>query len=189
MENEQTGVNASGKNKKILIVVIAILIVLLVGVSALAATIAIKSKKAGSTPNIAETTSDTGNGFAYEASVITGADDAAKAEEEIQKAAESYMTLEMKMSAYSSDGVHFDCYLGNSLENSYDMYLEIYLDETNELLYRSGLIPIGARIESFESSVKLDSGTHMTTIVFHQIEDDHVTEYGNVAAAYEITVQ
>lgn len=101
-------------------------------------------------------------------------------DEMIKKAEEGRMTLEMKVDAYSSDGESFKCYLANAKENNYDMFMVLYLDEDQNEIYRSGLIPIGARIESFETSYKLKAGTHVGTLTFYQVEEDGETIHSQV---------
>ncbi|MDE6596676.1 MAG: hypothetical protein K2K44_11815, partial [Oscillospiraceae bacterium] len=48
-------------------------------------------------------------------------------EEIIRQAEEGMMDLRYKNVAYSDDGVNFSCMIGNSENNLYDMYFNIYL--------------------------------------------------------------
>ena len=89
--------------------------------------------------------------FSYEANVVV--DDAESLQDAvnqlIEKAKEGQMALEMKTEAHSEDGKTFTCFLANSLSNNYDMFMVFYRDDTQEEIYRTGLIPVGARIEEF----------------------------------------
>jgi hypothetical protein len=98
------------------------------------------------------------------------------------------MTLEMKTSAESSDGLNFSCELANASENRYDMFLTLYLDETGEELYRSGLIPLGMEIHGFTINRKLNPGTYNATLVYNQVNDDKSTIHSTINVGLTLTV-
>lgn len=127
----------------------------------------------------------------YEANVIL--DDPQTLQDEydemVRQAKEGQMALEMKPVATSEDGKKFICYLGNSKKNKYDMYMVLYLDDTQEEIYRTGLIPIGGRIESFELDKKLKPGDYTATISYNQVEEDGVTEHAQVNIGLDLVVQ
>ncbi|MCD7731777.1 MAG: hypothetical protein LUI05_09850 [Oscillospiraceae bacterium] len=110
-------------------------------------------------------------------------------DEMYEKAKEGTMALQFKNTAYSSDGVHFDCHIGNSDKNDTDMYLNIYKDDAlTEQILLTGLIPPGSGIESFESEIKLDPGTYETYLVFTQVKDDHATIKAQVTVILTLVV-
>lgn len=111
-----------------------------------------------------------------------------KVDEMIAKAAQGQMTLEMEVSASSQDGKNFTCYLSNALENSYDMYMIITLDETQEELCRTGLIPLGGRIENFEINKVLESGTYICTLTYVQVEEDRESVHAQVNVGLDLIV-
>lgn len=110
-------------------------------------------------------------------------------DEMVRKAAEGTMTLEMQVDAVSSDGLTFSCYLANAVENNYDMFMTLYLDETKEEIYRSGLIPLGGRIESFALTEELAKGNHSCTLVFNQVEEDLQTIHAQVNVGLNLIVK
>lgn len=130
------------------------------------------------------------NGNKYEASVIL--DDPVtlqdKVNEMIEKAAEGNIALKMQVTASSADGENFSCLLANSEANSYDSYLVLYLDETQEEIYRTGLIPVGGRIETFTTTRKLSPGSHSCTLVFNQVEEDGETLHSQVNVGLDLIV-
>lgn len=127
----------------------------------------------------------------YEANVVV--DDAEALQDAVdklfQKAKEGYMTLEMQTEAYSEDGKVFTCHLANSNMNNYDMFMVFYLDDTQEEIYRTGLIPIGARIEEFTLEKPLESGNYEVTIVYNQVEEDRETIHAQVNVGLTLIVQ
>lgn len=56
--------------------------------------------------------------------------------------------------------------------NKYPQIVQIFRDDTGELIYTSGAIPVGARIDNSELSVKLKAGTYACTAHFNQIDSN-----------------
>lgn len=103
--------------------------------------------------------------------------DADRLSQEVQ---DGYISLSHKGVAYSSDGVNFECYIQNNIDNKYDMFLNIYKDSSaQEQLLLSGLIPPGQGIDHFTSEIGLDPGEYKALLVITQVEDDHATLHGN----------
>lgn len=128
----------------------------------------------------------------YEGNVIT--DDAKSLQDAVnelnRKAKEGQMNLQMKTEAISQDGKTFSCYIANSTKNSYDMYIVLYLDDTQTEIYRSGLIPLGGRIETFTlEQTTLEPGEYEATLVYNQIEADRQTQHAHVNVGLTLIVQ
>lgn len=107
----------------------------------------------------------------------------------IEKAQEGQMALEMKSEAISLDGKNFSCYLANSSSNNYDMFMVLYRDDTQEEIYRTSLIPIGARIEEFTLEDALETGSYEITIVYNQVEEDLKTIHAQVNVGLTLVVK
>ncbi|MBD5140488.1 MAG: hypothetical protein HDT25_03605 [Ruminococcus sp.] len=122
--------------------------------------------------------------------VALGEDEFQKTMEEMIKQAEDgLMDLRYKNIAESTDGVHFDCMIGNSENNIYDMYFNIYLNtDLEQQILLTGLVPPGEMIETFESEIPLEPGEHEATLVFTQVKDDHATICGQVMVVLRLEV-
>lgn len=168
--------------QKILILVLSILVI--VG----AVFIILKIQK---TDKPEEVNNNNGNLKGYEANVIL--DDPKTLQdmydEMVKQAEEGQMALEMQTIATSKDGKKFQCYLANAKENKYDMYMVLYLDSTQKEIYRTGLIPIGGRIESFELDEELEPGKYTATISYNQVEEDGITDHAQVNVGLDLIVQ
>lgn len=102
-----------------------------------------------------------------------------EAEKLLEKTEEGYISLTHKNTAVSSDGENFECYIVNGLENDYDMYVNIYTDNTaQEQVLLTGLIPPGSGLEHFRSEIKLEPGSYEGLLVITQVEEDHMTIHG-----------
>ncbi len=185
--SETTGLEKKEKKSKTLLIIIVILLVLLIGTVA-GATALLLSRDDSSTENTTEVT-DTlpGGQIGFESGVITTAE-AAQQAQEAAKVESGSIALELSVVAFSSDGQTFNCYIANAVENRYDVYF-ILLDENDVEIYRSGLVPVGSVMQTFQLEEPLSVGDHRCTLVYHQIDDDHMTEMGTVAAGITLTVQ
>lgn len=185
---------------KIIIIVLIIVIVLLVAGVGVGAIFIINNGKDADKP--AETTaalsdaaepkgSDNPLILDYDAAAVALDEDSlSKAVEELREKAQSgYVNLKFKNLATSDDGIHFQCYLGNSDGNIYDMFFNIYKDATlSEQIYLSGLVSPGNVIESFDSEIKLDPGEYSAIIMFTSVSDDHTTMISQVPVEITLVV-
>ena len=89
----------------------------------------------------------------------------------IENAENSAIALEYKNEAFSKDGVNFDCYIANSLENKYDMFIQIFADETfQDELFLSQLIRPGQAFETLTLNHELPSGLTRVYVAMTQVE-------------------
>lgn len=181
MDRMQNGMN---KNRNGIILSV-IIILLLVVIAALGVRVLLPS--GGEEPG----TGTENNGMAYEANIVV--DDADALQDAVnrlyEKAKEGQMALEMQTVANSEDGTNFTCYLANAAKNNYDMFMVLYLDDTQQEIYRTGLIPIGARMETFVLEETLEPGSHEATLVFNQVEDDRETIHAQVNVGLTLVVK
>lgn len=178
------------KNKRLWIILAIVIFVLVAVVAVLI--VVLLNKKNGDDANLDPVQNESEIGvMAYETSAIATDPETLQDlyNEMLEKAKEGTMALEMQTEANSSDGTEFSCYIANAINNKYDMFVVIYNDETQEEIYRSGLIPVGSRIESFTSSKKLKPGTYVGTIVYNQVEDDHATIHAQVNIGLNLNVK
>jgi len=91
----------------------------------------------------------------------------------MEKAKEPGVALEYKEMAFSNDGQDFECYLANSEQNTYDMFITIYADQAlTDELFLSELLRPGTRFENITLSRKLDPGEHTAYVVYTQVQDE-----------------
>lgn len=167
---------AEKKKKKTLLIVIIVLAVLIIaGLTTIIVLILNKDDKP-----IQNNNNNSGL-INYQPGVIgVNADDfQEKFDEAVKEMENSSIGLIFNNYAYSDDGVHFKCYLGNSEVNNKDLYFNIYTDLSfSKQVLLTGLIPPGSGIDTFESEIKFEPGTHEAILVLTKVDDDHSTIIG-----------
>ncbi len=90
----------------------------------------------------------------------------------IEQSKEPGVALEYKNLMVSDDGQNFACYIGNSADNAYDMFITIYADQAlTDELFLSELLRPGERFEQITISRKLDPGDYTGYVVYTQVAD------------------
>lgn len=171
------------KSSKTVIILLIIVILLLLAAGIVAAVFLLKKDDAP--------LPDEGNGgiIGYEAHVVNY-EDAQRVYDEMQKRAdEGSVGVHYSINAYSEDGTHFTCMIENPVRNGYDMYLNIFKDETlTEQLLLTGLIPAGSGIEEFDSEIPLEPGEYKSVLVMTLVEDDHSTLHAQTKVILNLSV-
>lgn len=129
-------------------------------------------------------------GYAEGVTVVNDPDALQKAVDEMYaKAAEGNIMLEYANDATSTDGETFECYIANAVENSYDMYIQMFADsELTDQLLLTGLLRPGTAFDSITLDHALDPGTHRVYVAFTQVEEDLATIHGQVMVTMDLTV-
>lgn len=78
--------------------------------------------------------------------------------------------------------------LENPANNAKLLVAEIYVDETEELIYKSKAIPAGSYIESVRLDKVLELGDYAATAYFNAYREDGQSYIGRSGAAIKITV-
>lgn len=179
--------NAKQKSSKTVVILLLIIIVLLLAGIALAVMYFIKDKDGGGEETVTQNTGI----VQYEQNGIVALDEDNLRElmEDLQNKAGNNISLKYQTGAYSTDGTHFSCYIGNSGANEYDMYAAIYIDkDLTEQVLLTGLIPPGSGIEEFDSEIALEPGTYEAVLVLTQVEDDHSTIHAQTMVTLDLNV-
>lgn len=130
-------------------------------------------------------------GYAEGVTVVEDPDALQKAVDEMyEKAAQPGIGLEYKNDAYSTDGVNFECYIANAASNKYDMYIQIFADDTlTDELYLSQLLRPGTAFDKLELNHSLETGDHRVFVAFTQIEEDLETIHAQTMVTMDFHVK
>jgi hypothetical protein len=80
-----------------------------------------------------------------------------------------------------------NAYVENSTNNKRTVYFDLVLRETNELIYSSPFIPVGAKLEKFKLDAEIPRGEHRGIVTYHLVDDDH-KELTTVSVAVTLRV-
>lgn len=118
-----------------------------------------------------------------------------KSPEEIQselnaKLEDGMMNITMNPSPVFADGKsEGDLRIENKAMNHYPQVVEIFRDDTGEMLYQSGAIPVGSNLEKAKLSVDLEAGEYNCTAYFNAIDQKTGALIGKAGAKIKITVK
>ena len=66
-----------------------------------------------------------------------------------------------------------NAYVGNDETNTRTIYFDLVLKETEELVYSSPYIPVGAELKEFALDREVSAGEHAATVTYHTVDDDY----------------
>ncbi len=103
---------------------------------------------------------------------------------------ETYMNTEWTFPDGSSETTN--AVLGNSPNNKKPIRCEVMLADTEEVIYSTGVLPVGAELPPFKLDVDLDAGTYDAVCMVYLLdeeEDGSYTDYSNAGFNVTITVE
>lgn len=105
-----------------------------------------------------------------------------------KKIEESMINISMNLNPVFEDGQsEGNLMIINDKSNNFIQVIEIYTEDTNELIYRSGGIPVGSKIENATLDVDLEKGDYDAVAYFIAVRD--TGEYvGKAGAKIKILV-
>ena len=118
-----------------------------------------------------------------------------KSQEELQeelnkKVEEGMMNISMNLNPIFENGTsEGNLLIMNEEINRYPQIIEIYRKDTNELIYKSGLIPVGSRVEYGKLIVDLDAGEYPCVAYFNGVNPESGVLMGKAGAEIIIIVK
>lgn len=99
-----------------------------------------------------------------------------------KKVDEGNVSLSMDVTMMiEENGTTGKIYIENPVANRYDMFVTVFLDETQSIIGKTGVIPRGNAIEAMELDTKLKKGVHQATVTYNLInEEKQVVEQASV---------
>ena len=103
---------------------------------------------------------------------------------------ETYMNTEWTFPDGTSETT--DAILGNSPNNTKPIRCEVLLEDTEEVIFTTGVIPVGAQLPAFKLDVDLDVGRYDAVCIVYllnETENGTYTDYSNAGFNVTITVE
>ena len=121
--------------------------------------------------------------------ILPGVDVAQRQQELQQQLDETMIAFSINASpVFASGSAEGNLMLENPEHNAKLLVAEIYLDDTQELIYQSKAIPAGAYIENAMLDKVLEPGEYQATAYFKAYREDDRSFIGQAGAAIKITV-
>lgn len=174
-------------NNKLLIVIIILLLVVIIAGGIIAFLLISKDGNDNSSSELIKVNDDaTVEILGNDSFLILNEEDVPDKDEMQKKVDAGMMNLNFSNEIVIENGKDGTCNISNSNANSRDMYVSIWLSETEEEIYRSGLIPVGTKIKQLELNHKLEPGKYTGIMVYNQLEDDKIVAQVNVEVTLNV---
>lgn len=107
-----------------------------------------------------------------------------------EQLAEGLINISMNTSPCFEDGISKgNLMIVNEAINRYPQKVEIIRNDTEEIIYTSGAIPVGSKIEAAKLDMELDAGVYECTALFHNLNPDTGAILGTAGAIITITIK
>lgn len=175
-----THVKKPSKNRFVLILLLVLVVI------AIALTL-FKSCSADKVPNTTQ------NGIVYDDNAIDGGWDEADTDKIVEslnkKVDEGMINISMNTSPIFANGTSTgNLMIVNETVNRYPQVVEITRSDTQEVIYKSGAIPVGKKIEEAKLDVDIPAGTYECTAMFYNVNPDTGEYLGCAGAVITVTV-
>lgn len=109
-----------------------------------------------------------------------------------EEVSEGYFETYMNTTWTFADGTSEtkDAVLGNAPNNTKPIRCEVILNDTGEVVYKTGVLPVGAVLEPFKLDKDLDAGTYEAICQIYLLkeqEDGTYTDFSN--AGFYVTIK
>ena len=143
--------------------------------------------------NNAADSKDETSGIVYDSNATVGGweetDTEAIVESLNEKVEQGMINISMNTTPVFSDGSSAgNLMIVNEGINNYPQVVSIVRNDTNEIIYQSGAIPVGSKIERTKLDVDLDAGTYDCTALFYNVDAETGNFLGCAGAVITITV-
>lgn len=182
--NQSKHQNKNNKSAKIVGIVIGILLVIAIILGLL------RGCDGNQTVNHSDITDP---GIVYDDNAIEGGwgkTDTDKIIENLNKKVEEGMiNISMNTSPSFANGTSSgNLMIVNESINRFPQVVEITRNDTNEVVYKSGAIPVGSKIETAKLTADLGAGTYECTAMFYNVDPSTGAYLGCAGAIINITV-
>ena len=116
--------------------------------------------------------------------------DTVKVLEDLNKKVEAGMiNISMNTAPIFEDGkAAGNLMIVNESVNRYPQVVEITRNDTGEIIYTSGAIPVGSKIEAARLDVALPAGAYACTAMFYNVDPGNGTRLGCAGASIQVIV-
>lgn len=124
--------------------------------------------------------------------VLVTSDNAEQVVQELQQeepVRSGYFEAKMNSTWYFDDGASpsTNAYVENVTNNTRDIFFDVALVDTNEIVYSSPVIPLGGQLSGITLNKDLDAGSYDCILTYHLIDEEQNTlSTVNVSVTIEV---
>lgn len=165
IERQNRSVNKKGGENRVIIVIGVVIIVLLMAVI-----LAILFKN--NFANSAESKVPKREVLVNEENVAEVAQQLEEAAVEQVQPGQYTATMNHEWHFAKGDTGSYDSYVANDIENTNDVYFDVFLENDDEnAIYESPIIPRGSELKNIQLNRKLEQGSYDCILVYHLVDD------------------
>lgn len=132
-------------------------------------------------------------GVVYDSGAVAGGWDEADVDKIVEglneKVEDGMINISMNTSPNFANGTSTgNLMIVNEAVNRYPQVVEISRNDTNEVIYKSGAIPVGSKIENAKLSADLPAGTYECTAMFYNVDAETGAYLGCAGVIIKVTV-
>jgi len=107
-----------------------------------------------------------------------------------EEVAEGMFECQMSMNWTFDDGQaeSRDAYVANSDTNTHPLYFDVILQDNEETIYSSPVLPVGTELTNFKLDKELPAGTYQATVMYHLLKDTESQEEVS-AAGFVVNIE
>jgi hypothetical protein len=133
------------------------------------------------------------SGIAYDPGAVEGGWNEADADAIIdslnKKVDEGMINISMNTTPnFATGSAEGNLMIVNESFNNYPQVVEIIRSDNGEVIYKSGAIPVGSKIENARLLTDLDAGKYICTAMFHNVSPETGEYLGCAGAVITVTV-
>lgn len=165
------------KDNKAIIIIIILLLIIVIGLAAVIAFLL--GRKGSDTNQDGAASTDPQRRIEQSTRLIVDQESAQSVVDEMRKEVEEGMfDCRMSMEWNFDDGMSEseDAYVANAETNKFPIYFDVRLKDTEELLYSSPVLPVGAEISNIKLDKELPAGSYQAVVMYTLIRDVETQE-------------
>ena len=82
-----------------------------------------------------------------------------------------------------------DAVMGNASGNNYPFWFSLTLEDSDETLFESGLLPLGTQIGEIKLNKNLDKGTYPALVTVHMVDEQGNEVEGNMSFKVTLIIE
>jgi hypothetical protein len=186
--NQMQGSSGEKKNNKAIIIIIVLLLIIVIGLVAVIAFLL--GRKESATPQDDAASSEPTRQVQQASKLVLDEEDAVNIMEQMrQEVAEGMFECQMTTEWNFADGQSEspDAYVANSSNNTHPICFDVYIDNSDELLYSSPVLPVGTSIDHIKLDKELPAGSYQAICLYSLLRDVESQEVFS-SAEFVITI-